>query len=153
MLLKKLDERGFTFFTNFDSRKGREITANPRSAVFPWHALERQVRVEGTVEVVTLEESDAYFATRPLGSRLGAWLPRSTESPEIPSRAFLERQHVELMAKYPDGPHPVPAETGAAIACSRRWCSSSGKVVPSRLHDRIRFTRAREGWRSEQLSP
>ena len=86
VLLKMLDARGFTFFTNFDSRKGNEMAANPAVAlVFPWHALERQVRVEGTVEVVTPEESDSYFATRPLGSRLGAWA--SAQSREIPDRA------------------------------------------------------------------
>ena len=105
VLLKALDGRGFTFFTNYDSRKGREMAANPRVAlVFLWHQLERQVRVEGTVELVTPAESDAYFVNRPLGSRLGAWA--SAQSAVIPDRAHLERQHAELMAKYPDGNVP-----------------------------------------------
>src|SRR5262249_20715531 len=107
VLLKVLDDRGFTFFTNYDSRKGREMAANPRVAlVFLWHPLERQGRVEGTVEKVTPEESDAYFAVRPLGSRLGAWA--SAQSDVIPDRAFLEARHAELMAKYPDGNVPRP---------------------------------------------
>src|SRR5262249_39030505 len=89
LLLKALDDRGFTFFTNYDSRKGREMAANPRVAlVFLWHPLERQVRVEGVVEKVIPEESDAYFAVRPLGSRLGAWA--SAQSEVLPDRAFLE---------------------------------------------------------------
>src|SRR5205814_5920403 len=83
VLLKVLDDRGFTFFTNYDSRKGREMAANPRVAlVFLWHPLERQVRVEGTVELVTPAESDAYFVNRPLGRRLGAWA--SAQSAVIP---------------------------------------------------------------------
>ena len=151
VLLKILDDRGFTFFTNYDSRKGREMAANPRVAlVFLWHQLERQVRVEGTVELVTPAESDAYFVNRPLGSRLGAWA--SAQSAVIPDRAHLERQHAELMAKYPDGNVPRPPHWGGyrvLPAVIEFW---QGR--PSRLHDRIAFTRRPDGrWRRERLAP
>jgi len=151
VLLKALDGRGFTFFTNYDSRKGREMAANPRVAlVFLWHQLERQVRVEGTVELVTPAESDAYFVNRPLGSRLGAWA--SAQSAVIPDRAHLERQHAELMAKYPDGNVPRPPHWGGyrvLPAVIEFW---QGR--PSRLHDRIAFTRRPDGsWRRERLAP
>ena len=151
VLLKALDGRGFTFFTNYDSRKGREMAANPRVAlVFLWHQLERQVRVEGTVEVVTPVESDAYFVNRPLGSRLGAWA--SPQSAVIPDRTFLERQHAELMAKYPDGNVPRPPNWGGyrvIPAVIEFW---QGR--PSRLHDRIAFARQPDGsWKRERLAP
>jgi pyridoxamine 5'-phosphate oxidase len=151
VLLKLLDDRGFTFFTNYDSRKGREMAANPQVAmVFPWHALERQVRVEGTVEVVTPEESDSYFATRPLGSRLGAWA--SAQSREIPDRKFLEAQHAELMAKYPDGNVPRPPNWGGYRVLPAVFEFWQGR--PSRLHDRIRFARNADGtWARCRLSP
>jgi pyridoxamine 5'-phosphate oxidase len=151
ILLKALDERGFTFFTNYDSRKGHEMAANPRVAlVFPWHAIERQVRVEGAVEKVTPAESDDYFRNRPLGSRLGAWASR--QSDVIPDREFLERRHAELMAKYPDGTVPRPEFWGGyrvIPAVIEFW---QGR--PSRLHDRIRFTKRSDGtWARERLSP
>src|SRR5579863_7692280 len=98
VLLKGFDRRGFTFFTNYDSRKGHEMATNPKVALlFLWHQLERQVRVEGTIELVTSAESDDYFVTRPLGSKLGAWASRQSEV--ISGRAFLEAQHAELMAR------------------------------------------------------
>ncbi|MFO0802428.1 MAG: pyridoxamine 5'-phosphate oxidase [Gemmataceae bacterium] len=150
VLLKALDERGFTFFTNYDSRKGREMGANPRvSMVFPWHALERQVRIEGAVEKVTAAESDDYFANRPLGSRLGAWA--SAQSTVIPDREFLERRHAELMAQYPDGNVPRPENWGGyrvLPACVEFW---QGR--PSRLHDRILFTLRDGRWVKNRLSP
>jgi pyridoxamine 5'-phosphate oxidase len=152
VLLKALDDRGFTFFTNYDSRKAREMSANPRVAlVFPWHALERQVRVEGTIEVVTPEESDAYFVTRPLGSRLGAWA--SAQSAVIPDRTFLESQHAALMAKYPDGNVPRPPNWGGYRVLPEVFEFWQGR--PSRLHDRIRLARAASGpaWTRERLSP
>lgn len=150
VLLKGLDGRGFTFFTNYDSRKGRELAANPRAAmVFLWHPLERQVRVEGAVELVTAAESDEYYAVRPLGSRLGAWA--SPQSAVIPGRAFLEQQHAALTSKYGDGTVPRPPNWGGyrvLPAVIEFW---QGR--PSRLHDRIRFTRRGETWVRDRLAP
>jgi pyridoxamine 5'-phosphate oxidase len=151
VLLKGLDERGFTFFTNYDSRKGRELAANPRAAmVFLWQTLERQVRVEGTVETVSVAESDEYYAVRPLGSRLGAWA--SPQSAVIPGREFLEQQHAELMARYPDGNVPRPPHWGGYRVVPRLIEFWQGR--PSRLHDRIRFTRDESGgWVRDRLAP
>jgi pyridoxamine 5'-phosphate oxidase len=151
VLLKMLDDRGFTFFSNYDSRKGREMAANPQVAlVFPWHGLERQVRVEGLVEVVTPAESDDYFVTRPLGSRLGAWA--SAQSTTIPGREFLEQQHAALMAKYPDGNVPRPPNWGGYRVLPSVFEFWQGR--PSRLHDRIVFTRQTDGsWARSRLSP
>lgn len=151
VLLKALDDRGFTFFTNYDSRKADEMAANPRVAlVFPWHPLERQVRIEGTVEQVTPAESDEYFANRPLGSRLGAWA--SSQSAVIPDRAFLERQHAELTLKYPDGNVPRPPHWGGYRVLPTVIEFWQGRQ--SRLHDRIRFTRQPDGrWLRERLAP
>jgi pyridoxamine 5'-phosphate oxidase len=151
VLLKALDGRGFTFFTNYDSRKAHEMAANPRVALlFLWHQMERQVRVEGTIEVVTAEESDAYFVTRPLGSRLGAWASRQSEV--IPSREFLEAQQAALMARYPDGNVPRPPNWGGYRVLPSAIEFWQGR--PSRLHDRILFTRQADGsWARVRLSP
>lgn len=150
VLLKALDDRGFTFFTNYDSRKGHEMAANPHVAlVFLWHQLERQVRVEGIVEKVTAAESDEYYAKRPLGSRLGAWA--SPQSAVIPNREFLEKAHAELMAKYPDGNPPRPPNWGGYRVIPEVIEFWQGR--PSRLHDRIRFTRTSTGWKRERLAP
>lgn len=151
VLLKGLDERGFTFFTNYDSRKGNEMADNPRVAlVFLWHQLERQVRVEGTVEKVSEVDSDAYFITRPLGSRLGAWA--SHQSKVLPNREFLEAQHAALSAMYPDGNVPRPPNWGGyrvIPAAIEFWQGQR-----SRLHDRILFTRREDGsWDKFRLSP
>ena len=111
VLLRGYDERGFTFFTNYESRKGRELEANPRAAlVFHWHDLERQVRIEGPVERVSAEESDAYFQSRPAGSRLGAWASRQSEV--IPDRAELEARARELDAPVSRRPDPSPRALG-----------------------------------------
>jgi pyridoxamine 5'-phosphate oxidase len=150
VLLKALDERGFTFFTNYDSRKGEELEANPRAAlVFLWHPFERQVRVEGGVERVTAAESDEYYARRPLGSRLGAWA--SPQSAVISGREAMERVHGELMAKYPDGNPPRPPNWGGYRILPSVMEFWQGR--PSRLHDRIRFTRTGPGWLRERLAP
>jgi pyridoxamine 5'-phosphate oxidase len=150
VLLKALDDRGFTFFTNYDSRKGNEIAANPRVAmVFLWHPLERQIRVEGTAEVVSAAESDEYYAKRPLGSRLGAWA--SPQSAVIPDRAFLERAHAELTAKYPEGDPPRPPNWGGYRVLPTVIEFWQGRR--SRLHDRVRFTRTAGGWVRDRLAP
>lgn len=150
VLLKALDDRGFTFFTNYDSRKGHELEANPRAAmVFLWHPLERQIRVEGTVEVVSAAESDEYYAKRPLGSRLGAWA--SPQSAVIPDRTFLETAHAELTAKYPDGNPPRPPNWGGYRVLPDVIEFWQGRR--SRLHDRIRFTRTPSGWVRDRLAP
>lgn len=150
VLLKALDDRGFTFFTNYDSRKGTEMAANPRVAlVFLWHPLERQIRIEGTVEIVTVAESDEYYVKRPLGSRLGAWA--SPQSAVIAGREVLEQAHAELMARFADGNPPRPANWGGyrvLPAVIEFW---QGRR--SRLHDRIRFTRAANGWTRDRLAP
>ncbi len=150
VLLKALDARGFTFFPNYDSRKGTEREANPRVALcFLWHPLERQVRVEGTVEIVSAAESDEYFVKRPLGSRLGAWA--SPQSAVIAGREVLEKAHAELMAKFPDGDPPRPANWGGYRVLPTVIEFWQGR--PSRLHDRIRFTRAPSGWVRDRLAP
>ena len=150
ILLKGLDDRGFTFFTNFDSRKGQELEANPHAAlVFFWLPLERQVRIEGRVEPVDPVDADEYFAVRPLGSRLGAWA--SQQSEVIPDRAFLEHRHAELAAKYPDGVVPRPPNWGGYRVQPESIEFWQGR--PSRLHYRIRFRRDSGRWVRERLSP
>ena len=150
VLLKGLDERGFTFFTNYESRKAEEIAANPFAAlVFLWHAFERQVRVEGTIEKVTPQESDEYYRVRPLGSRLGAWA--SHQSAVISGRDVLEREQAELMAKYADGQIPRPPHWGGYRVVPEMIEFWQGR--PSRLHDRIRFRRENRSWVKERLSP
>ncbi|MBX3583765.1 MAG: pyridoxamine 5'-phosphate oxidase [Rhizobiaceae bacterium] len=151
VLLKGLDEHGFVFYTNFESAKGREILGNMKAAMcFHWKSLRRQVRVRGPVEVVSDEEADAYFATRPRGSRIGAWA--SKQSRPLESRFALEKAVAEYTAKYAIGEIPRP----------RHW--SGFRIVPSqiefwhdrpfRLHDRVVFTRPVDGeWKKSRLYP
>jgi len=150
VLLRGYDERGFAFFTNYESRKGRELDANPHAGlVFHWHDLERQVRVEGRVERVSAEESDTYFQSRPAGSRLGAWASRQSEV--LPDRTVLEARNRALEIQYPDGQIPRPEHWGGyrvVPAVIEFW---QGR--PSRLHDRLRYTRSDRGWLVERLSP
>lgn len=149
VLLKGIDH-GLTFFTNYLSRKSRELEANPRAAIlFLWDELERQVRVEGRVEKVTPEESDTYYHSRPLGSRLGAWA--SEQSEVIAGREVLERQQAELLAKYPDGNVPRPPHWGGFRLLPDAFEFWQGR--PSRLHDRIRFRKRGDCWIRERLSP
>jgi pyridoxamine 5'-phosphate oxidase len=149
VLLKIADERGLAFFTNYQSRKGRDLANNPFAAlVFYWPAVERQVRVEGAIEVVSEAESDEYFATRPVNSRLGAWA--SEQSGVIPSRDELERRHRELLEKYGEQV-PRPPHWGGYRVVPAEWEFWQGR--PSRLHDRIRFRKADGQWVRERLSP
>ncbi len=150
VLLRGYDDRGFVFFTNYDSRKGRELAANPHAAlVFHWHDLERQVRVEGAVAQVTLEESDAYFQSRPASSRLGAWASRQSEV--IAGREILEGRVRALELQYADSQIPRPEHWGGYRVVPTVLEFWQGR--PSRLHDRLRYTRCEGGWLIERLAP
>ena len=150
VLLRGYDERGFVFFTNYESRKGRELDSNPHAAlVFHWHDLERQVRIEGPVERISAEESDAYFQSRPAGSRLGAWASR--QSDVIPDRAVPGSPHSALELQYPDGQIPRPEHWGGYRVVPTVVEFWQGR--PSRLHDRLRYRRENGAWVIERLSP
>lgn len=150
VLLKGIDERGFLFFTNYESRKGRELAANPHAAlVFYWREVNRQVRITGRVSKLPVAESDAYFATRPLGSRLAALA--SWQSSVIRSRAVLEARYRELAARYPNDGPPRPINWGG-------YCVHPDEIEfwqqgPNRLHDRLRYRKSRGAWVLERLSP
>ena len=163
VLLKNADARGFTFFTNYGSRKGRALADNPRASVlFPWHAIHRQVIVVGDVERVSREDAAAYFSTRPYDSRLGAWA--SAQSSVIASREVLKARYAELAAAFPDtgSPDDVPLPDSWGGFLVRPVSVEFWQGRPSRLHDRLRFVRSVESdadladagaWRVERLSP
>lgn len=149
VLLKGVSPLGFSFFTNYQSRKGRELELNPRAALnFFWPGLERQVSVRGVVEKTAREESEAYFQSRPLGSRYGAWVSR--QSAVVENREFLEQRLAEVTAQF-----------GENVPCPEYWGGYRLQPVtiefwqgrPNRLHDRFLYTRSPSGWSIDRLSP
>ncbi len=151
VLLKGFDERGFVFFTNYESHKGRELDHNPRAClVFFWKELERQVRIEGMVEKLAAAESDDYFQSRPPGSRIGAWA--SPQSQVISSREIIEQKVTELENKFADGNIPRPEHWGGYLVKPVNIEFWQGRS--NRLHDRIRYTHNGGGkWLIERLAP
>jgi pyridoxamine 5'-phosphate oxidase len=151
VLLKGFDERGFVFFTNYESQKGRELSANPFAAlVCYWAELERQVKISGRVSRVTAEESEAYFRSRPLGSQLGAWA--SHQSEVVSGREVLENRLEELTQEYRTKPVPLPPYWGGYRLAPETIEFWQGR--PNRLHDRLRYSLQDGGeWLIERLSP
>jgi pyridoxamine 5'-phosphate oxidase len=151
VLLRKLDERGFCFFTNYESRKGQELANNPWAALlFWWGRLERQIRIEGQVERLTAAESDAYYESRPKGSRLGAWI--SPQSRVIANRQTLEDQLAAAEREYLDREPPRPPFWGGYRLVPTAFEFWQGG--PNRLHDRLHYLRQEDGsWQIERLAP
>jgi pyridoxamine 5'-phosphate oxidase len=151
VLLKGADARGFVWFTNRESAKGQQLAARPHAAlVFHWSELDRQVRARGPVAPVTAEETAAYFASRPRGSRIGAWA--SPQSQVLPDRAALDDAQAAAEARFgADGPVPVPPHWGGYRLRPEAIEFWQGR--PSRLHDRLRFVRSLDTWRRERLAP
>ena len=150
VLLKGLDDRGFVFYTNYESRKARELLENSNaSLVFYWAELERQVRVGGTASRISRDESERYFKSRPRGHQLGAWV--STQSEVIAGRAVLEERLKEYERRYPDAV-PLPPFWGGYVVAPNEIEFWQGR--PNRLHDRFRYTRQKDGlWLIERLAP
>ena len=150
VLLRGVDERGFVFHTNYTSRKARELAENPHAALcIHWHSLEEQIRIEGRVEQLSEEESDAYFNSRPRGSQLGAWA--SKQSAPLASRETLEQEYREIERRYQNEPVPRPSFWGGFRIVPDRIEFWFGR--PDRLHDRLLYVRDGSGWRIERLYP
>jgi pyridoxamine 5'-phosphate oxidase len=150
VLLKSADERGFGFYTNYESRKGGELDANPHAALlFHWQPLGRQVRVEGRVDRIPAEESEAYFGTRPLGSRLAAWA--SPQSRRLTSRDELERLYADIETRFPGDEVPLPPHWGGFRLEPDAY--EFWQHADNRLHDRVRYERGDGVWRRERLAP
>lgn len=150
VLLKGVDDRGFVFYTNFESRKGQELRDNPQAVlVFLWKQLERQVRIEGPVEVVSDAEADAYFHSRPLASQLGAWA--SEQSRVIANREVLEQRFQTLQTQYENQEIPRPSHWGGFRVLPQQIEFWQGR--PSRLHDRLCYQLQQGSWLIERLAP
>ena len=150
VLLKEVDARGFVFYTNQESRKGRDLAARPAAAIlFFWAELERQVRIEGSVEVVDAATADAYFRTRPRDSRIGAWA--SPQSATLPDRAALEQRFADADRRFPGDDVPRPPRWGGYRVVPAAFEFWQGR--PSRLHDRIAYEQEDSGWRTRRLAP
>jgi pyridoxamine 5'-phosphate oxidase len=150
VLMRNADENGFTFYTNYTSKKGHDILENPNaSLLFFWQELERQVRIEGTLEKLSAEQSDNYFNSRPRESKLGAWT--SEQSKVISSRKVLDERFAEASIKYPNDNVPRPPYWGGYILKPTAIEFWQGR--PSRLHDRILYTLENGIWKTERLAP
>lgn len=150
VLLKGFDHDGFVFYTNYNSRKGRELAENPYAALtFFWPELERQVRITGLTHKVTSEESDEYFKSRPYTSRLGAWASKQSETVE--SKMVVMAEAAKLAIRYPTGNVPRPPHWGGYRVAPDEFEFWQGR--PSRLHDRIRYLKANDNWEISRLSP
>ena len=150
VLMKGIDARGVVFHTNYDSRKGRDLAGNPRAALlFFWVDLERQVRIDGTAERVSAEDSDAYFAARPRGSQISAWA--SPQSAPVTDRAWLEARFAECEARFASGAVPRPPNWGGVRVVPDRFEFWQGRT--SRLHDRLVWSRQGDGWTIGRLAP
>lgn len=150
VLLKYFDETGFVFYTNYRSRKARELAENPKAALlFPWIALNRQVRIQGKVEKVSKSESLRYFASRPRNSQIGAWV--SEQSQAITSRGLLEQKVAEMKRRFSAGEIPLPDFWGGYRVVPERIEFWQGR--PSRLHDRFEYVKQDDGWLIDRLQP
>jgi pyridoxamine 5'-phosphate oxidase len=150
VLLKQYDEKGFVFFTNYDSSKGKQLAENPQAALlFFWEPLERQIKIVGSVEKTSVAESFEYFHKRPIDSQLGAWA--SQQSSEISARSLLEKAFGEMLEKFKDGQIPLPPFWGGYRVIPDEFAFWQGR--PNRLHDRVYYKKQNGNWKISRLSP